>query len=153
MKPASWKFWLLPMLVLAFIWGNSILSPEQSSAMSDAVKALLARVFPFLEGEDTAVSGSFLVRKAAHLTEYMVLGFCIGTLTLKSGWRYAPFVGCACCLIAADIDETIQIFSGRGSAVRDVWIDFAGALVGVLLAWLLLRRRQNRNASHGKDGQ
>ena len=29
-------------------------------------------------------------------------------------------------LFIALFDETIQIFSGRGSSVRDVWLDFLG---------------------------
>lgn len=38
----------------------------------------------------------------------------------------------------AAIDETIQIFTGRGSQLQDVWLDFAGFSVG-LLAVLLVR--------------
>lgn len=38
----------------------------------------------------------------------------------------------------AAIDETIQIFTGRGSQLQDVWLDFAGFSAG-LLAVLLVR--------------
>ena len=40
---------------------------------------------------------------------------------------------CACLLglLAAFLDETLQLFSGRGSMVADVWLDFAGVVCGV----------------------
>ena len=49
-------------------------------------------------------------------------------------------------LLTGFIDETIQIFSGRGSAVSDVWLDFSGAAAAILilaLARALLSRRRS----------
>lgn len=42
----------------------------------------------------------------------------------------------------AAIDETIQIFSHRGSQLQDVWLDFSGFIVGtlLLLAAVAIRR-------------
>ena len=49
------------------------------------------------------------------------------------------------CLIVAFLDETIQIFSGRGPMVSDIWIDLAGGVFGSLiidsLLCLLKRKR------------
>ena len=43
------------------------------------------------------------------------------------------------CLLAASIDEGIQLFSeGRGVSFRDVCIDLSGATLGVLIALLTL---------------
>ena len=45
-------------------------------------------------------------------------------------------------LLAALTDETIQIFTGRGPQVQDVWLDFAGGAAGLLVMlalWALLR--------------
>ena len=44
-----------------------------------------------------------------------------------------PLIGMLC----AVTDETIQIFSGRGSLVSDVWIDTAGFSTGFFLTVLL----------------
>ena len=42
-------------------------------------------------------------------------------------------------VLTALTDETIQMFvPGRSSSVRDVWIDTAGVLAGLLVALLLL---------------
>ena len=117
---------------LIFIWGNSLLPGSVSGAISDAVKSLLENILPGGEGPDS--SGGFLLRKAAHFTEFAVLGmlfaWLFGMLKRKPFW---PF---ACGAAAACVDETIQLFSpGRSSQLTDVWIDFFGALMGMALLY------------------
>ena len=49
-------------------------------------------------------------------------------------------------MLTGFIDETIQIFSGRGSAIRDVWLDFSGAAAAILILAairVLFSRRQS----------
>ena len=101
--------WLLA-CVLVFIWGNSL-----------------------LPGEDPpSGAGGGLLRKAAHFTEFTVLGLVLCRLSgLLKKKIYVPILlGVA----AACIDETIQMFvPGRGPALRDVLIDSCGVLSGVFL--------------------
>jgi VanZ family protein len=69
-----------------------------------------------------------VLRKCAHVTEYAILGF----LLLRAMGREVPalLVGIA----YAASDELHQHFvAGRHAAVRDVAIDAAGVLAGVLL--------------------
>lgn len=118
---------------LIFIWGNSLLPGSVSGAISDAVKALLEAILPGEEGPDSP--GGFLVRKAAHFTEFAVLGmlfaWLFGMLKRKPFW---PF---ACGAAAACVDETIQRFiPGRGPSIWDVCIDSYGVLTGMLLIYL-----------------
>lgn len=117
---------------LIFIWGNSLLPGSVSGAISDAVKSVLEAILP---GEGTDSSDGFLVRKAAHFTEFAVLGmlftWLFGMLQKKRFW---PFV---CGAAAACVDETIQRFiPGRGPSIRDVCIDSCGVLTGMLLVYL-----------------
>ena len=117
---------------LIFIWGNSLLPGSVSGAISDWVKSVLEAVFP---GDGTDSSGGFLVRKAAHFTEFTALGMLLawlfGMLQRKRFW---PFV---CGAAAACVDETIQRFiPGRGPGIRDVCIDSCGVLTGMLLLYL-----------------
>ena len=42
-------------------------------------------------------------------------------------------------LLAALTDETIQIFTGRGPQVQDVWLDFAGGAAGLLVMLALVQ--------------
>lgn len=117
-------------LNLALIWGNSAMTGENSGAVSDRVLALLA----FLpEGE----LGVYLVRKAAHFTEFAVLGLLMGRMAQLTVGRTSPailglglFCGC--------VDETIQYFvPGRASMLLDVWLDTAGFAAGLGLITLI----------------
>jgi len=138
---------VLFVFMLCFIWGNSMLSQEISGAISHFVAELLG-------GESGSTDeGHFLVRKLAHLTEYAILG-AISYLFLDSltndHWRKhleASLVGVATPLI----DETIQIFSGRGPALTDVWIDVLGYSLGAITVFLIfyiafLRARKNKSS-------
>lgn len=116
---------------LIFIWGNSMLPGEVSGAFSDWVKSLLARLFA--GGEDD-MSGGGLLRKFAHFSEFTALGMCLAWLHGMLGkGKLRPFLwGVA----AASVDETIQRFvPDRGPSVKDVCIDSAGVLTGIILLW------------------
>lgn len=113
-------------LILCFIWGNSMLSREMSGAISHFV----ADIFGGEQGASD--EGHFLVRKAGHFFEFACLGVAFLLFSreiLKDGIRRAlaiALVGVSVPLI----DETIQIFSNRGYALPDVWIDISGYLLG-----------------------
>ena len=132
---------------LAFIWGNSLLTAEISSAISNFVQLILAWLFP---GEVTGVTGggTGLLRKLAHLCEFACLGLLCGWYLLmvkkKLVWAVLPGF-CAAC-----VDETIQCFvPGRGPRVTDVLIDTLGVSLGILAIFILhififkIRRKTN----------
>jgi VanZ family protein len=91
-----------------------------------------------LAGQDNVTDN--LVRKLAHFVEYGALGCVLALLlTLLKRRRWQSVVNCAfAVLIVALTDETIQIFTGRGSQVQDVWLDFAGACAGILLVLIVV---------------
>lgn len=121
-------------LILAFIWGNSMLTREVSGAISQVVASILGG------GSGTTSEGHYLVRKLAHFTEYAALGtvahLLFDSLTADRCKKYVTIslIGVATPLV----DETIQIFSSRGPALSDVWIDVGGYIVGVLLTLAVL---------------
>lgn len=132
-------------LMLYVIWGNSAMSGSQSSQMSGGVLELLERVFGTFRDAERA---TFLIRKAAHMTEFALLAFFLswnGYLFLEPKVQTGALVlllglGTAC------VDETIQIFSaGRGSSLKDVWIDMAGFALSFLLFRLVFRRARKRD--------
>jgi len=127
---------------LLFIWGNSLLPGEVSGAFSDWVKQLLARLFPG-EGED--LPGGGMLRKIAHFTEFLGLGMCLAWLHGMLGkGKFRPFLWG---VLAASVDETIQRFvPDRGPSVRDVCIDSAGVLTGIILLWIGYAVCQKRSA-------
>ena len=117
---------------LVFIWGNSLLPGEVSGAFSDWVKAILAKLF---SGDTDDSSGGGLLRKVAHFTEFAALGMCLAWLhgMLQKG-KLRPFLWG---VLAASVDETIQRFvPDRGPSVKDVCIDSAGVLTGIILLWI-----------------
>ena len=117
---------LLIVLNLAIIWGNSAATGDESQAMSDWVLKFLA----FLpEGE----LGVVLVRKAAHFSEFALLGMLMGWMSvLLKGRTFPGILGIGLC--CGCIDETIQYFvPGRASMLLDVWIDASGFVAGLAL--------------------
>ena len=86
-----------------------------------------------------------LVRKLAHFTEFCLLGAELIMLTcLLRKLRVRNVLNCLFAgLSAAVIDETIQIFSARGSQAIDVLLDFGGVVAGVLLVFLIYGIRLN----------
>ena len=123
---------VLLLCVLTFIWGNSLLPGEVSGAFSDWVKRILEAFFA--QGTPKPSSGG-LLRKIAHFTEFAALGslLCWRAGMLKKS-KAAAF---GCGALAACIDETIQIFvPDRGPGLKDVCIDCAGVLTGMLLVLL-----------------
>lgn len=142
MRRGNKRIWtVLIILTLAFIWGNSLLPPQASWAVSDTVQRILSYFTP-VEAPSDGAEGFWgaVVRKLAHFTEFCVLG---GLLRLRFyGTRRAPWLPLLAGLLAALTDETIQYYTGRTSLVFDVWIDFAGTAVGVLLLTCLPQRRE-----------
>ena len=143
------------LLLLCFIFGNSLLNREESGEMSasvlDFLHPVLRPVAEFFSREP--VTEEFLhhlVRKLAHFTEFAALACFSALLLLQlcSRWR-TPYLGYLLfgMLLAAVTDEFIQSFTGRGPSVRDVMLDFCGALTGMLLTFLLaeLIRSLKRN--------
>lgn len=124
--------WTLIAALLTFIWGNSLMPGWISQAISDALAGLLLGTKP-VDGEMAAGSG--ILRKLAHFTEFAGLGMCLAWLhgMLHKG-KIRPFLWG---VLAAAADETIQCFvPERGPGIKDVCIDSAGVLTGIILLWL-----------------
>ena len=128
------RYWLVIIfsLIVCFIWGNSVLSSRLSSSISIAVGEFFASIFGTGDGVTTV--GGLSVRKMAHFIEFAALGVVASLLFkrfLKNKGIYLLTLA-SCGVFVALMDETIQIFSSRGSSVRDVWIDVFGYTVGCL---------------------
>ena len=122
---------ILICLNLALIWGNSLMTGVDSEAVSGGVLEFLGRLFPVLLTE----TGHTLLRKAAHFSEFALLGllFC-GRYRLARRNTPPHLMGFG--LAVACIDETIQIFTpGRASSLIDVWIDTSGFCLGFVVIY------------------
>ena len=116
-------------LILAFIWGNSLLPANSSLTFSEWVRMLLTNSVPIAYGDVNWKS--VLIRKLAHFTEFAALGFFLAWHHGMLGKKQLRALGL--CVAAACIDETIQFFvPGRAPGLYDVAIDSLGAATGML---------------------
>lgn len=149
-----WIWLLSAAATVAFIWQQSTLAPADSAATSDAVGGVLISLF----GGPHSAFGAFFsryLRKIAHFFEFFVLGleceaYLAGRHTLRRSVLLLLFG-----LTIAGADEFLQLFSGRGSAIFDVLLDFFGYLSGVaalLVAVLLMSYLKKRKVGTGVPG-
>ena len=130
---------VLLVLLLAFIWGHSMVSAANSAEESRRVGQWLTPLLEWFVGEGNVTT--HLVRKLAHFCEYGALGMILGALALLWESPGAFFRGSYAFLLAlaaAVVDESIQfVADGRGAQVQDILLDAAGSLTGLLAVWLL----------------
>ena len=135
-----WLWFLLTAVATAFIFCNALQTGDDSIASSDAVIAWLAPVLETIDRLFGDADWHFLIRKAAHVTEYALLGaFSVSFARTVAQRKGRPFTVHALlyALLVAMTDEFLQGFVARTSAVYDIWIDFAGVLLGAAVATLL----------------
>lgn len=140
---------VLILLTLALIWGHSLLGREASSEESGFVMELLEPVLEMVVGEGNVTE--FLVRKLAHFTEFFVLGLELLTFFAyrKPLFPQAFLLALTHGFFAAFLDETFQIFSGRGPMIQDVWLDVCGFAVGasLMLGIMVWTKHRKNNPS------
>ncbi|NLX83359.1 MAG: VanZ family protein [Clostridiales bacterium] len=118
------------MILLIFIF--SMMSRETSGNQSSWASDLLA-FFTGLEWED------WVIRKLAHFVEYALLGCFAGMALSQLVWQWTDALQLwLASFVIGFLDETIQLFSGRGPAIVDVWLDASGMLFGLGVTLLLV---------------
>lgn len=129
--------------LIAVVWAVVIFcfssqTGDESSGLSSQVLTTLCNLFRYSPSEDVLDILTFAIRKAAHMTEFGLLGL----LVLNALYRgFGSFKGIyalsfAAASIYAASDEIHQLFiSGRSGQFTDWIIDSAG-----ILLWLLAAR-------------
>lgn len=148
---------VLLILLLSFIWGNSMLSREASGAISGALLEKMNTLaqgiglgedfFSFMidkDGDGVDEADDYYIRKAAHVTEFAALSALLRLIFEEK--RRPGIRAFSAAVLCAAADETIQIFSHRGSQLRDVCIDAAGAALGLGLTRLIAAVKEKRAA-------
>ena len=127
------KRWIfLALISVGFILIQSMI-PESKSAheslwfTEQILNPLLSR-FGIIADKD-------IVRKIAHAVE-----FCVLAVIISMAWKkplrsfYAGFT-------LAFLDESLQVITGRGALITDIWIDLIGVGIGTLIGWLIARKQ------------
>ncbi len=116
---------------------------DQSKALSNGVLSHLLALCKGVSVDDISYEElkkySHLIRKVAHFTVF----FMLGTLSCWSAWvvfkKHYMSISFIFCVLYACLDEAHQFFSdGRTPLVKDVFIDSAGAFIGISLVSLII---------------
>lgn len=147
-RKANIFFQILALLVMIAIFYFSSQSGGESSGLSLKVTRLFSRLLFFdfssmtPEQQNIVVSGLHpFIRKLAHFSVYALLGMCVYSFIVASGFRFSAkgFIAWICCIIYAIGDEIHQNFvPARAMQFTDVLIDSAGALLGIFVASVLI---------------
>ncbi|WP_049042166.1 VanZ family protein [Clostridium sporogenes] len=80
---------------------------------------------------------NFLIRKAAHITEYFILFMLLYYAFKKTFYKNSQMKAAIITILYACTDEFHQLFiSGREGKVRDVLIDSIGVFIGLFLIYM-----------------
>ena len=133
-------FIVLLVLWMGFIFSMSCENAEESSNTSGQTINVVLSTVPEFEKQPEEVKVNiieklqFIVRKSAHFIGYMILGILASGLILQYENINKKYpLAFLICVIYAISDEIHQLFvPGRSGQVRDVLIDSAGSLLGIM---------------------
>lgn len=106
------------------------------SVSSEQSSFIVKIMYPLFENYLSINKFTMIIRKLAHFTLFMLLAIVFANyyLTIKIKKPYVITLFQA--LLVAIIDESIQLLiPGRAGLIRDIAIDFSGAIVGSLIVW------------------
>ena len=148
-KTISFIVLILWMIV---IFSFSSADANKSTGTSDKVITTMIEIkdkitnneTPNNEKEIIVKNSSFYIRKIAHITEYLILGFLIFNL-LKQYSVTNIYYAIGLSILYSCTDEFHQLFiSGRSGSIRDILIDSIGILIGTYLYKLLfIKNKEN----------
>ncbi|MCI6932086.1 MAG: VanZ family protein [Tenericutes bacterium] len=139
-------------LWMIVIFSFSSADANKSTGTSDKVITTMIEIkdkitnneTPNNEKEIIVKNSSFYIRKIAHITEYLILGFLTFNL-LKQYSVTNIYYAIGLSILYSCTDEFHQLFiSGRSGSIRDVLIDSIGILIGTYLYKLLfIKNKEN----------
>ena len=125
-------------LWIMVIFSFSLQSGDESGKLSGGIVAWIVSLF-FPEDFAHIELVHFLVRKAAHFTEYFILGNLLSLTIREAKWNRVMLAPWVMGTIVACCDETIQLFSeGRAGQITDVMLDSSGVLTGCAVLALIV---------------
>lgn len=150
---------LVFLYIMIFLLSSDV--AEDSSMKSSAVTELLLKIWSFFRNSDGTPTTEIvvdlfplalekIVRKLAHFFEYLCVGLLSYSLVLMwwkgKVWNGRIVIGMQL-LLSASLDEIHQYFvPGRYAAVKDVVIDCAGGITGmVIIGMVFAMRKYKRN--------
>ncbi|WP_391207798.1 VanZ family protein [Psychrobacillus sp. L4] len=136
--------WLAVILWMCLIFYFSHQPATESSELSTGIAELIEITVEKVAPNADFITENFhhLVRKNAHFFIYLLLGvLLLHALKLNRIGKYrAMGFALLICVLYAMSDEVHQLFvPGRGAQVKDVFIDSAGATLGIIVYSIINR--------------
>ena len=148
---------LVFLYIVIFLLSSDV--AEDSSVKSSAVTELLLKIWGFFQKSDGTPTTEIvvdlfplelekIVRKLAHFSEYLCVGLLSYSLVLLwwkgKVWSGRVLIGIQL-LLSASLDEIHQYFvPGRHAAVKDVLIDCAGGITGMVIIGMVFAVRKHK---------
>lgn len=159
MKKSTFIRWIPVIAWMTVIFLFSAQTADNSTQTSSLPAEILARLFnPAIDQCSEAYKNmlldrcQFVVRKLAHFSVYTVLGMLTYNALRgfeKLSFRLSLLFSALLCLLYAVSDEFHQYFvPGRSCQLRDVSIDFSGAVFGIALSVLIIKLTGKRRKTH-----
>lgn len=151
--------WIPAIVMTIVIFGFSKQDGEESSGLSYKAADIILTVcdkagmvdYNDSNRESMIESVQFPIRKAAHMTEYAVLAVLVMIALIVDGIKgiKLPVISAVIATAFAATDEFHQVFvPGRYGCVRDVFIDAAGSVIGLMIAYAIYinvcKRKENK---------
>ena len=121
---------ILLILWMLFVFMMSHTSATGSSNQSGLITDFLSNILKI----DNVEVLEIIIRKCAHLFEYIVLGILVINCLKDYKIKKYIFLSIIFCIIYACTDELHQLFiPGRSGNIIDVAIDTLGSIIGIVL--------------------
>jgi VanZ family protein len=131
----SWLIVVIWMIVIYHFSAQPVYdSRNLSTGVTEHIVETVKKVTPTLEINQDRFH--HLLRKNAHFFIYLILAILVSNALKRSGIKGTRFLisTLGICVLYAISDEVHQLFvSGRGAEVKDVFIDSAGVMTGLIL--------------------
>mgnify|MGYP002627328188 CR=1 FL=1 len=141
-------FILLTLIVMVIIFMFSSENSDDSSDTSGGITEFIIRIFnrdfSSLSYERQEVLFDLyehIIRKIAHFTIFMSLGFCSSCAAGKRKiFSLKSLLVLTFCFLYACSDEIHQLFvPGRAGMLKDVFIDTSGSITGMLISLAVIK--------------
>ena len=135
-KQFFWWVATIGLMIGIFLFSNQP-STESSSISGGIVEKFIKPILELVHIQYSEMVHT-IVRKIAHFTFYGLLG--ISTLNLLRSYRIQKsiLISLLICFLYASTDEFHQTFvPGRSGEFRDVFIDIAGSIFGILVMLII----------------